>query len=99
MSERLEKWDVQDALRTPEDCAAFLEAAIEEAGDDGAFIAEVLGQLARSRGMSQVARETGLTREGLYKALAPEGNPSFGTVLKVLRALGLRVSVRPVAHA
>ena len=87
------RWDVQDGLQTPEDCAAFIEAAIEEAGDDAAFIAKALGEVARSRGMAQTARDAGLSREGLYKALSADGNPSFATVLKVLAALGLRMRV------
>ncbi|MFN3916031.1 MAG: addiction module antidote protein [Aquabacterium sp.] len=88
-------WDVQDHLRTPEDCALYLEAVLEEAGDDPAFIAKALGDVARARGMAQTAREAGLSREGLYKALSPDGNPSFATVLKVLGALGLRLHVTP----
>jgi probable addiction module antidote protein len=89
------RWDVQDALQSPEDCAAFIEAAIEEAADDPAFITLVLGEVARSRGMARTARDAGLTREGLYKALTPQGNPSFATVLKVLSAMGLRMRVAP----
>ncbi|PPE66744.1 addiction module antidote protein [Caldimonas caldifontis] len=88
-------WDVQDHLRTPEDCALYLEAVLEEAGDDPAFIAKALGDVARARGMAQTAREAGLSREGLYKALSPDGNPSFATVLKVLGALGMRLHVTP----
>ena len=88
-------WDVQDALRSPEDCVAFIEAAIEEVPDDPAFIALVLGEVARARGMAQTARDVGMSREGLYKALSPSGNPSFATVLKVLTALGLRLHVTP----
>lgn len=99
MTRETTKWDVQDALRTPEDCAAFVEATIEEAGDDAAFIAVVLGEVARARGMAQTAREAGISREGLYKALAADGNPSFATVLKVLQALGLRLHVGPRAAA
>lgn len=95
MSIETTRWDVQDALRSPEDCAAFIEAAVEEAADDPAFIALVLGEVARARGMAQTARDVGMTREGLYKALSPQGNPSFATVLKVLAALGLRMHVAP----
>ncbi len=87
------RWDVQDYLRTPEDCALYIQAAIDEAGDDAAFIAKALGDVARSRGMSQTARDVGVTREGLYKALSVDGNPSFATVLKVLGTLGLRLHV------
>jgi probable addiction module antidote protein len=76
--------------------AAYFDAAIEEAGDDAAFIAKVLGDIARSRGMSQLAKDTGLGRESLYKALSGEGNPSFSTILKVTRALGLRLHATQV---
>ncbi len=86
-------WNVQDHLQTPEECALYLEAVLAEAGDDPNFIAKAIGDVARARGMSQTARDTGLTREGLYKALSEEGNPSFGTVLKVLSSLGLRLHV------
>ena len=86
-------WNVQDHLQTPEECALYLEAVLAEAGDDPIFIAKAIGDLARARGMSQTARDTGITREGLYKALSEEGNPSFATVLKVLSALGLRLHV------
>ena len=87
----LRNWDVVEHLKNEEDMAAYLEAAIEEAGDDAAFIAKVLGDIARARGMSQLAKDTGLGRESLYKALSGEGNPSFATILKVTRALGLRL--------
>ncbi|BDI07568.1 addiction module antidote protein [Sphaerotilus microaerophilus] len=87
------KWDVQDSLQTPEDCALYIQAALEEAGDDPAYMAAVLGDVARSRGMAQTARAAGLTREGLYKAVGPDGNPSYATMVKILRALGLRFSV------
>lgn len=93
------RWDVQDHLQTPEDCIAYIEAAFEEAGDDAAFIAKALGDVSRSRGMASVAREAGLSREGLYKALSAEGNPSFGTIIKVLRALGLRLRVEATPAA
>jgi len=86
-------WNVQDHLQTPEECALYLEAVLAEAGDDPTFIAKAIGDVARARGMSQTSRDTGITREGLYKALSEEGNPSFATVLKVLSALGLRLHV------
>jgi probable addiction module antidote protein len=86
-------WNVQDHLQTPEECALYLEAVLAEAGDDPTFVAKAIGDVARARGMSQIARDAGITREGLYKALSEEGNPSFGTVLKVLSALGLRLHV------
>jgi len=92
--EKLKKWDSVAHLKTEEDIALYLDACIEEAGDDAAFIAKALGNIARARGMSQLAKETGLGRESLYKALSGEGNPSFGTILKVCHALG--VGLKPV---
>lgn len=97
MSIETTRWDVQDYLRTPEDCARYIQAAIEEAGDDPAFIAKTLGDVARARGMTSVARDTGLSRESLYKSLSGDRSPDFATVLKVLGALGLRLHVEPVA--
>ena len=97
MSIETTRWDVQDYLRTPEDCALYIQAAIEEAGDDPAFIAKALGDVARARGMTSVARNTGLSRESLYKALSGDRSPDFETVLKVLGALGLRLHVEPAA--
>lgn len=73
--------------------AQYLEACFEEAGDDAAFIAKALGNIARARGMTQLARDTGLAREGLYKALSENGNPEFATVMKVIKALGLKLHV------
>ena len=94
--ESFSRWDAADYLKSEEDMAAYLQACIEEASDDPAFIAAALGDVARARGMVQLAKETGLTREGLYKALSKDGNPNFGTVLKVLRALGLKITLQPV---
>jgi probable addiction module antidote protein len=76
--------------------ALYLEACLQEAGDDAAFIAKALGTIARAKGMSEVARDTGLGRESLYKALSGEGNPSFATILKVTRALGIQLHAGPV---
>jgi probable addiction module antidote protein len=84
-------YDLAEQLRTPEEMAAYLDAWLAEAPDDAAGIARALGDIARAKGMSQVARDTGLSRESLYKALSETGNPSFATVLKVARALGLRL--------
>lgn len=84
-------YDVAQHLRTPEEMAAYLDAWLEEAPDDAVSIAKALGDIARAKGMTQVARETGLSRESLYRALGAEGNPSFATVLKVARALGIRL--------
>jgi probable addiction module antidote protein len=91
------RYDTADYLKDEESILAYLEAAMEEASEDPALIAVALGNIARSRNMSQLARDTGLTREGLYKALSGEGNPSFGTVLRVAQALGLRLSFKPAA--
>lgn len=88
---RTKPWDAADYLETGEDMAAYLEAAFEDG--DPALIAAALGDIARTRGMTQIAREAGLGRESLYKALSPEGNPELATVLKVMRALGLRLHV------
>jgi probable addiction module antidote protein len=84
-------YDVAEQLRTPEEMAAYLDAWLAEAPDDSAGIACALGHIARAKGMSQVARDAGLSRESLYKALSEDGNPSFATVLKVARALGVRL--------
>lgn len=99
MSVKLSPWDSAQHLQTEEDMALYLDACMEEAGDDAAFIAQALGVIARARGMSQLARDTGLGRESLYKALSGEGNPSFATVLKVVHALGLRLHVARGADA
>ena len=85
------RYDVAEHLRTPEEMAAYLEACLEEADGDAAFIAKALGDIARARGMSQVARDTGLSRESLYKALSGERTPGFDTILKVVDALGLKL--------
>ena len=87
-------WDVADHLKTKEDISAYLEAALED-GEPSLVIA-ALGDIARSQGMSQIARETGLGRESLYKALSIEGNPEFATILKVMKALGLRLQAIPL---
>ena len=85
------RYDVAEHLRTPEDMAAYLEASIEEADGDAAFVAKALGDIARARGMAQVASDTGLSRESLYKALSGERIPTFDTVLRVVGALGLKL--------
>jgi probable addiction module antidote protein len=84
-------YDVAEHLRTPEEMAAYLDAWLEEAPDDTAGIAKALGNIARAKGMTQVARDAGLSRESLYRALSAEGNPSFATVLKVAKALGMKL--------
>ena len=90
------RYDVAEHLRTPEEMAAYLEACLEEANGDAAFVAKALGDIARAKGMSQVARDTGLSRESLYKALSGERTPSFETVLKVVAALGLKLHAEAV---
>jgi probable addiction module antidote protein len=85
------RYDVAEHLRTPEEMAASLEACMEESDGDAAFVAKALGDIARAKGMSQVARDAGLSRESLYKALSGERTPSFDTILKVVDALGLKL--------
>jgi probable addiction module antidote protein len=85
------RYDVAEHLRTAEEMAAYLEACLDEADGDAAFIAKALGDIARAKGMSQVARDTGLSRESLYKALSGDRTPGFDTILKVVAALGLRL--------
>lgn len=87
-------WDAAEYLKTDEDITAYLEAAFEES--DPALIAAALGDVARARGMTQIAREAGVGRESLYKALSKDGNPEFSTVLKVMVALGLKLTATPV---
>jgi probable addiction module antidote protein len=84
-------YDVDVQLRTADERAAYLDAWLSEAPDDAAGIARALGDIARAKGMSSVARDAGLSRESLYKALSQEGNPSFATILKVAKALGVRL--------
>lgn len=90
------RFDVAEHLRTPEEMAAYLEASIEEANGDATFIAKALGDIARAKGMSQVAKDAGLSRESLYKALSGDRNPNFDTILKVISALGLKLHAEAV---
>ena len=90
---KLRKWDVVEHLKSDEDIAFYLDACLEEDPGDGSLIRAALGDIARAKGMSQLARDTGLAREGLYKALSPDGNPEFATIMKVIRALGIRLHV------
>jgi len=87
-------YDVADQLRTPEEMAEYLDAWLTDAPEDVAGIARALGDIARAKGMSKVARDAGLSRESLYKALSADGNPSLATVLKVVKALGLRLHAK-----
>ena len=90
------RWDSAEHLKTEEDMQLYLEACLEEAGDDPALIIHALGVIARAKNMSQLSRVTGMSREGLYKALSPEGNPTFSTVAKVAKALGFKLTVEPI---
>ena len=89
------RWDSAELLKTEEDIQLYLEACLEEADDDPALILHALGVIARAKNMSQLSRDTGLSREGLYKALSLEGNPSFSTVAKVTKALGFKLTIQP----
>lgn len=88
------QWDPAEHLETEEDMAIYLGAALEDG--EPSLIAAALGDIARARGMTQLARETGLGRESLYKALSPSGNPEFSTIMKVVQALGLRLHATPI---
>jgi len=92
--EKTSVWDAADHLKTQADMESYLEAALEE--NDPALIATALGDIARAKGMTQIAKKTGLGRESLYKALSAQGNPEFSTVVKVIDALGLHLHVRSV---
>jgi probable addiction module antidote protein len=96
MALKTTKWDVNDFLDSQERMALFLEAVFEDG--DPALIAAAVGEVARARGMSQIARDTGLTREALYRALSAEGRPEFNTILKVLHSFGLRLAPVPVSN-
>ena len=89
------RYDTADYLKNDEDIAAYLEAVMEEGGNDPAYIVHALGVVARAQNMSKLARDAGMSREGLYKALSGTGNPSFSTVMKVVDALGLRINFTP----
>lgn len=95
---KFSRYDSADYLETEDDIAAYIEAAMDEGGGDPAYVTRALGVVARARNISQLARDTGLSREGIYKALSEDGNPSFATVAKIAQALGLKVSFAP-AHA
>ncbi len=93
-TETFSRWDAADHLKTEEDIAAYLDACTEE--NDPTLMAAALGDVARARNISQLARDADMTREGLYKALSGSGNPSFATVMKVAQALRFRMTFRPV---
>lgn len=91
MTEKFSRWDSADYLKTDEDIALYFKICTEEDPGDGSLIRSALGAISRARGMTQLARDTGMSRDGLYTAFSKEGNPSFATVLKVTRALGLKL--------
>ena len=88
---KLKKWDVVEQLKTDEDMALYLDACMEEDPGDGSLIRAALNDIARAQGMTQIARDAGLGRESLYKALGSKGNPEFATIIKVMKALGLKL--------
>lgn len=94
MTEEFSRWDSADYLRTEEEMQLYLDACVAEDVGDGRLIAQALGVIARARNMAQLARETGISREGLYKALSGQGQPNFATILKVARGLGLELTFR-----
>lgn len=96
-TETFSRFDAADYLTDIDAAAAYLQAAIDESGDDSAAIAAALGAIARSGNLSELSRRTGISREGLYKALSVDGNPTFATILSVTRALGLTISFRASA--
>ena len=97
MAIKLSRYDTAEYLISQEDVQAYLDAVLEEGGDDPAYIIHALGVIARAKNMSQLARDTGLSREGLYKALSEKGNPTFATVTKIAKALGLQIKFQSAA--
>ena len=91
MTVKISRYDTAEYLKSDGDIQAYLDAVLEEGGGDPAYLIHALGIIARAKNMSQLARDTGLSREGLYKALSEEGNPTFATVTKVAKALGLQI--------
>lgn len=91
MKEATRPWDSAEHVKTQADIAAYFDACLEEAGDDPKFIAHALGVIARARGMTRLARDTGLSRENLYRALSTDGNPEFATIWKIVHGLGIRL--------
>ncbi len=97
MTIKISRYDTAEYLKSDEDIQAYLNAVLEEGGDDPAYLIHALGIIARAKNMSQLARDTGLSREGLYKALSEEGNPTFATVTKIAKALGLQIKLQSAA--
>jgi len=94
LPEGFSQWDSAEHIKTEEDMQFYLDACLEEDDGDGRLIRHAIGVIARARGMTQLAKETGLTREGLYKSLSTDGNPEFSTILKVIRAFGLCLATK-----
>jgi len=99
MGEKFTRWDAAEYLETEEDMVLYLDACLDEDSGDGSLVRAALNDIARARGMTQLARDTGLTREGLYRALSASGNPEFSTVMKVIKALRIKLHAAPVAPA
>ena len=93
MAETFTRWDVTEHLQTREDVCLYLEACVDDDPGDGSLIRAALNDIARAQNMSRLAREIGMTREGLYKALSENGNPSFATVMRITRALGMQLRI------
>lgn len=98
MAEKYSRWDSADYLKTEEDINDYFDICVEEDPGDGSLIRHALGAIARARGMTQLAKDSGLAREGLYKALSADGNPEFATIMKVIKALGLKLHVSTAQH-
>ena len=98
MTVKISRWDTAEYLKDEEDIQAYLDAVLEEGEDDPAYLVHALGVIALTKNMSQLARDTGLSREGLYKALSKEGNPTFATVSKIAKALGLQIKFQSAAQ-
>jgi len=88
---KLRRWDSAEYLKTEEDCQMYLQACMEEAGNDAAFIAKALGNIARAKNLNELAQKTGMERDNLYQALFGKSNPDFATVLKIADALGMQL--------
>ena len=99
MDVKFSRYDTADYLKTEDDIAAYMQAVMEEGSDDPAYVARALGIVVRARNLSQLARDVGMSRQGLVKALSPEGNPSFATVVKIAQALGLRLTFQMAGTA
>jgi probable addiction module antidote protein len=99
MAEKFSRWDAAEDLDTEEDMRMYFNICVEDDPGDGSLIRRALGDIARARGMTQLAKDTGLAREGLYKALSAEGNPEFTTIMKVVNALGLKLHAGPAKPA